>query len=37
LIDFDKAFDSLKRRVIWQTLEEYGVPRKILNIIKEMY
>jgi hypothetical protein len=36
-IDFEKAFDSINRRVIWQTLVEYQLPTKIINIIKEMY
>jgi hypothetical protein len=36
-IDFEKAFDSLNRRVMWKTLSEYGIPQKILNLIKEMY
>lgn len=36
-IDFEKAFDSVNRRVMWQTLEEYGIPQNILNIIKDMY
>jgi hypothetical protein len=36
-IDSEKAFDSLNRRVMWKTLSEYGIPQKILNLIKEMY
>jgi hypothetical protein len=36
-IDFEKAFDSLNRRLMWKTLSEYGIPQKILNLIKEMY
>lgn len=36
-IDFEKAFDSLQRSVIWKVLREYGVPIKLLNIIKETY
>lgn len=36
-IDFEKAFDSLNRNEMWKILKEYGMPRKILNIMKEMY
>jgi hypothetical protein len=36
-IDFEKAFDALNRRIIWKTLEEYGIPTKILKILKDMY
>jgi hypothetical protein len=28
-IDFEKAFDSLKREIMCPTLQEYGIPRKI--------
>ena len=31
-IDFEKALDSMKREIIWLTLQEYGVPRKIIQI-----
>jgi hypothetical protein len=36
-IDFEKAFDSVKREVMWLTLQEYGIPRKIIQIIKVLY
>ena len=36
-IDFEKAFDSLDRNVIWKLLNHYGVPDKIVKIIKCMY
>jgi hypothetical protein len=36
-IDFEKAFDSVKREVMWRTLQEYGIPRKIIQIIKILY
>ena len=36
-IDFEKAFDSVKREVMWLTLQEYGTPRKIIQIIKILY
>lgn len=36
-MDFEKAFDSLVRDVIWKVLEEYKVPRKIISIIRSLY
>jgi len=36
-IDFERASDSLKHSVMWQTLTECGVPTKLVNIIKELY
>ena len=36
-IDFEKAFDSVKREIIWLMLEEYGIPRKIIQIIKILF
>jgi hypothetical protein len=33
-IDFKKAFDSLNRKKIWRILKEYGIPHKIINLIK---
>jgi hypothetical protein len=36
-IDFEKAFDSLNRRVMWKILSEYDIPSKSLNLLKEMY
>ena len=36
-IDFKAAFDSVDRKVLWAILEQYGIPTKILNIIKNIY
>ena len=36
-IDFEKAFDSVEREIKWLTLQEYGIPRKIIQIIKILY
>ena len=36
-IDYEKAFDSVDRRVLWRLLEHYGIPPKIINLIKAMY
>ena len=34
---FGNSFDSVKREVMWSTLQEYGIPRKIIQIIKILY
>jgi hypothetical protein len=36
-IDSEKAFDSMKRKILWLTLQEYGKPTKIIHIIKILY
>ena len=36
-IDFEKAFDSLDREVLWQLMKHYGIPEKIITIIRNTY
>ena len=36
-IDFEKAFDSLNRECMWEILKAYGLPSKLINIIKMFY
>ena len=36
-IDFEKAFDSLDREVLWQLMRHYGIPDKFINIVKSTY
>lgn len=36
-IDFEKAFDSLDRATLWQLMDHYGIPTKIINLIKNSY
>lgn len=36
-IDFEKAFDSIHRSAIWKIMSEYGIPEKIIRIIRETY
>ena len=36
-IDFKKAFDSVNREAMWKILRSYGIPVKIVNIIKCLY
>ncbi len=36
-LDFEKAFDSLDREVLWQLMRHYGIPEKLTTIIKNTY
>ena len=36
-VDFEKAFDSIDRQTIWNILLHYGVPNKIVSIIRKLY
>ncbi|VDO99811.1 unnamed protein product [Schistosoma margrebowiei] len=36
-IDYEKAFDSVNRRTLRKLLRHYGVPEKIVNIIRNSY
>lgn len=36
-VDYEKAFDSVKREYIWEALNRLGIPRKITNLIKNSY
>lgn len=36
-IDFEKAFDSIHRESLWRILRHYGIPNKIVEIIKMLY
>jgi len=36
-IDFEKAFDSLDREVLWQLMRHYGIPEKFISIIQNTY
>ena len=36
-IDFKKAFDTVDRDVTWKILRHYGIPKKIVNIIRNIY
>jgi len=33
-IDFKKAYDSVKREVLYKILIEFGIPRKLVRLIK---
>lgn len=36
-IDFEKAFDSVHRNGLWMIMNQYGIPQKIINIVKGLY
>ena len=36
-VDFEKAFDSLDREAIWNLIAHYGIPQKLINIIRNSY
>nr|KAG5706650.1 hypothetical protein BaRGS_005720 [Batillaria attramentaria] len=36
-IDYEKAFDSVDREVLWKLLRHYGVPGKIISLIQRTY
>nr|KAG5695112.1 hypothetical protein BaRGS_017211 [Batillaria attramentaria] len=36
-IDYEKAFDSVDREVLWKLLRHYGVTRKIISLIQCTY
>ena len=36
-VDYEKTFDSLDRETLWKILRHYGVPMKLVNMIKNSY
>lgn len=36
-VDYEKAFDSVDRETLWRLLRHYGVPTKLVSIIKNSY
>ncbi len=36
-IDFEKAFDSLDRNILWQLMKHHGIPDKIISLIHSTY
>ena len=36
-VDFTKAFDSLDNDVLWQLMRHYGIPEKLIVIIRNIY
>ena len=36
-MDFEKAFDSIDRGILWGIMGEYGIPSKLITMVKEMH
>ncbi|KAI8522195.1 hypothetical protein Bbelb_019490 [Branchiostoma belcheri] len=36
-VNYEKAFDSVDRNTLWNILSHYGIPPKIINMIKVFY
>jgi hypothetical protein len=36
-IDFEKSFDSVNREAMWKEVKNYGVPKQLIDHIKETY
>ncbi|CAF1527450.1 unnamed protein product [Adineta ricciae] len=36
-IDFQKAFDTIKHKIIWATLKSYGVETKMVTLLQKTY
>ena len=36
-VDFKNAFDSVPRSSLWIVMKHYGIPQKIINIVKALY
>ena len=36
-VDFEKAFDSVDRNILWKLMRHYGIPEKIVSLVKFSY
>ena len=36
-VDYEKAFDSVDMETLWKVLRHYGVPKKLVNMIRNCY
>lgn len=36
-VDFEKAFDSIHRGSLWAIMRQYGIPRKLIQIVRTLY
>jgi hypothetical protein len=37
IIDFEKAFDSINRTKMWNIMKKYGIPKHIIDLVKQSY
>ena len=37
LVDFEKAFDSVHRESLWLIMQSYGIPSKMISMVKAVY
>ena len=37
IIDYEKAFDSVDRDMLWKIMRHYGIPEKIVNLLRSLY
>ena len=35
--DFEKAFDSVHRDSLWRFMRAYGIPDKLIGLVKALY
>ena len=36
-VDYEKAFDSVHRDTLWKIMKSYGIPQKLISMIRAMY
>ena len=36
-VDYEKSFDSIDRDTLWKLLRHYGIPEKIITLIRNTY
>ena len=36
-VDYEKAFDSVDREILWKLLRHYGIPSKLVSLFKSNY
>ena len=36
-VDYEKAFDTLDRDTLWKLLQHYGIPDKLISLIRNSY
>lgn len=36
-VDYERAFDSVQRETLWMIVKSYGIPPKLVEMVKAMY